>query len=152
MPTLNAFFQRYHDRGLEIIGISVDFKSDIAKVPAAAKSLAYPVALLGAITDNGFGPPEGFRSHTSSTSTVWCETNSLPLPTSCFTTSSYQCCRIEGVPRCPPKVVHERLSILPGSGSWHRFARVDRSSGVARRLGHRYHHYLPRLEPSSPTA
>jgi cytochrome c biogenesis protein CcmG, thiol:disulfide interchange protein DsbE len=59
MPTLNAFFQRYHDRGLEIIGISVDFKSDIAKVPVAAKSLAYPVALLGAIIDNGFGPPEG---------------------------------------------------------------------------------------------
>jgi cytochrome c biogenesis protein CcmG, thiol:disulfide interchange protein DsbE len=59
MPTLNAFFQRYHDQGLEIIGISVDFKGDIAKVPKAAKALAYPVALLGAITDNGFGPPEG---------------------------------------------------------------------------------------------
>jgi cytochrome c biogenesis protein CcmG, thiol:disulfide interchange protein DsbE len=59
LPTLNAFFQRYHDRGLEIIGISVDFKSDIAKVPKAAKELAYPVALLSAINDNGFGPPEG---------------------------------------------------------------------------------------------
>jgi cytochrome c biogenesis protein CcmG, thiol:disulfide interchange protein DsbE len=59
MPTLNAFFQRYRDQGLEIIGISVDFKGDIAKVPKAAKALAYPVALLGAITDNGFGPPEG---------------------------------------------------------------------------------------------
>jgi cytochrome c biogenesis protein CcmG, thiol:disulfide interchange protein DsbE len=59
LPTLNAFFQRYHDRGLEIIGISVDFKSDIEKVPKAAKALAYPVALLSAINDNGFGPPEG---------------------------------------------------------------------------------------------
>jgi cytochrome c biogenesis protein CcmG, thiol:disulfide interchange protein DsbE len=59
LPTLNAFFQRYHDRGLEIIGISVDFKSDIAKVPKTAKELAYPVALLSAINDNGFGPPEG---------------------------------------------------------------------------------------------
>jgi cytochrome c biogenesis protein CcmG, thiol:disulfide interchange protein DsbE len=59
LPTFNAFFQRYHDRGLEIIGISVDFKSDIAKVPTAAKALAYPVALLSAINDNGFGPPEG---------------------------------------------------------------------------------------------
>jgi cytochrome c biogenesis protein CcmG, thiol:disulfide interchange protein DsbE len=59
MPTLNAFFQRYHDRGLEIIGISVDFQKDIEKVPRAAKALAYPVALLSAITDNGFGPPEG---------------------------------------------------------------------------------------------
>jgi cytochrome c biogenesis protein CcmG, thiol:disulfide interchange protein DsbE len=59
MPTLSAFFRRYHNQGLEVIGISVDFKSDIAKVPVVAKSLAYPVALLGAITDNGFGPPEG---------------------------------------------------------------------------------------------
>jgi cytochrome c biogenesis protein CcmG, thiol:disulfide interchange protein DsbE len=59
LPTLNAFFRRYHNQGLEVIGISVDFKSDIAKVPVAAKSLAYPVALLDAITDNGFGPPEG---------------------------------------------------------------------------------------------
>jgi cytochrome c biogenesis protein CcmG, thiol:disulfide interchange protein DsbE len=59
IPTLNAFFQRYHDRGLEIIGISVDFQKDIEKVPHAAKPLAYPVALLSAISDNGFGPPEG---------------------------------------------------------------------------------------------
>ena len=59
MPTLDAFFRRYHNQGLEIIGISVDFKGDIAKVPKAAKSVAYPVALLSAITDNGFGPPEG---------------------------------------------------------------------------------------------
>jgi cytochrome c biogenesis protein CcmG, thiol:disulfide interchange protein DsbE len=59
MPTLDAFFRRYHDQGLEIIGISVDFKDDIQKVPKAAKALAYPVALLGAITEDGFGPPEG---------------------------------------------------------------------------------------------
>jgi len=59
MPTLSAFYRRYHDQGLEIIGISVDFKADIAKVPKAASTLAYPAALLGAITENGFGPPEG---------------------------------------------------------------------------------------------
>ena len=59
MPTLDAFFRRYHEQGLEIIGISVDFKDDIKKVPNAAKALAYPVALIGAISENGFGPPEG---------------------------------------------------------------------------------------------
>jgi cytochrome c biogenesis protein CcmG, thiol:disulfide interchange protein DsbE len=59
MPTLDAFFRRYHDAGLEVIGISVDFKNDVAKVPKAAKTVTYPVALLKAITDNGFGPPEG---------------------------------------------------------------------------------------------
>jgi hypothetical protein len=50
-----------------------------------------------------------------------------------------------------PENIDERFSILSSSGSWHLFARVDHSSGVARGLGHRYHHYLPRLEPSSST-
>jgi cytochrome c biogenesis protein CcmG, thiol:disulfide interchange protein DsbE len=59
MPTLGAFYRRYHDKGLEIIGISVDFKDDIAKVPKMANTLAYPAALIGAISENGFGPPEG---------------------------------------------------------------------------------------------
>jgi len=59
MPTLNAFYRRYRNQGLEIIGISVDFKDDIAKVPKVAGTLAYPTALLGAISENGFGPPEG---------------------------------------------------------------------------------------------
>jgi cytochrome c biogenesis protein CcmG, thiol:disulfide interchange protein DsbE len=59
MPTLSAFYRRYRDQGLEIIGISVDFKSDIAKVPKVASTLAYPAALIGAISENGFGPPEG---------------------------------------------------------------------------------------------
>ena len=59
MPTLDAFYRRYREQGLEIIGISVDFKDDIERVPRAAKALSYPVALVGAISENGFGPPEG---------------------------------------------------------------------------------------------
>jgi cytochrome c biogenesis protein CcmG, thiol:disulfide interchange protein DsbE len=59
MPTLSAFYRRYHNNGLEIIGISVDFKGDIAKVPKVANTLAYPSALIGAINENGFGQPEG---------------------------------------------------------------------------------------------
>ena len=59
IPVLGAFYRRYRDQGLEIVGISVDFRGDIKKVPRAAAGIAYPVALIGAITDNGFGPPEG---------------------------------------------------------------------------------------------
>jgi|HubBroStandDraft_6_1064221.scaffolds.fasta_scaffold238112_1 cytochrome c biogenesis protein CcmG/thiol:disulfide interchange protein DsbE len=59
IPTLGAFYRRYHDQGLEIVGISVDFRDDIKKVPKAAAKIAYPVALIGAITQDGFGPPEG---------------------------------------------------------------------------------------------
>jgi cytochrome c biogenesis protein CcmG, thiol:disulfide interchange protein DsbE len=59
MPKLNAFYRRYHDRGLEIIGISIDFPRDAAKAEKAAKALAYPTALAKAITEDGFGKPQG---------------------------------------------------------------------------------------------
>ena len=59
MPTLDAFYRRYHDQGLEIIGISIDFERDIKKVHKAAGGLAYPAAVLAGITEDGFGHPEG---------------------------------------------------------------------------------------------
>ncbi len=59
MPTLNAFYKRYRDAGLELIGISVDFQRDRAKVVKAATALAYPVAVVDQITDNGFGSQSG---------------------------------------------------------------------------------------------
>lgn len=55
MPTLDAFYRRNHDRGLEMIGISVDFQRDSDKVRKAARAIGYPAALAGEITDNGFG-------------------------------------------------------------------------------------------------
>jgi len=60
MPTLNAFYQRYHSEGLEIIGISADRPEDFRKMRKMSNSLAYPAAAINQITDNGFGPPEGF--------------------------------------------------------------------------------------------
>jgi len=59
MPKLDAFYRRYHAQNLEIIGISVDRKSDLGKVREVMASLAYPVALLKDVTDNGFGEPDG---------------------------------------------------------------------------------------------
>ena len=43
-----------------MIGISADRPQDFAKMRKMSSSLAYPTATLNQITDNGFGPPEGF--------------------------------------------------------------------------------------------
>jgi cytochrome c biogenesis protein CcmG, thiol:disulfide interchange protein DsbE len=59
MPKLDALYRRYHDQNLEMIGISIDQDSDLGKVRKVAPKLAYPVALLKGITNDGFGPPAG---------------------------------------------------------------------------------------------
>jgi len=59
MPTLSAFYRAYHDRGLELIAISVDRPRDQSRVVKASRALAYPTAMLSAISANGFGEPEG---------------------------------------------------------------------------------------------
>jgi cytochrome c biogenesis protein CcmG, thiol:disulfide interchange protein DsbE len=60
MPILNSFYRRYHDQGLEIIGISADRPQDFRKMRSMSGALAYPTSTLDRISDNGFGPPEGF--------------------------------------------------------------------------------------------
>ncbi len=59
MPKLDAFYRSHHQQNLEMIGISVDDARDLAKVRKVMASLAYPVAVLKDVTDNGFGAPEG---------------------------------------------------------------------------------------------
>jgi len=59
MPRLSAFYRRYHGRGLEMIGISIDFPRDFEEARKAAKTVAYPTALSKAITEDGFGKPKG---------------------------------------------------------------------------------------------
>ena len=59
MPKLEAFYRRYHARGLEIVGISIDFERDLEKARKAAKSVTYPMALAKSVTDDGFGIPKG---------------------------------------------------------------------------------------------
>jgi cytochrome c biogenesis protein CcmG, thiol:disulfide interchange protein DsbE len=60
MPILDSFYRRYRERGLEIIGISADRPKDFAKMRKMSNTLTYPTATLDQITNNGFGPPEGF--------------------------------------------------------------------------------------------
>ena len=59
MPKLDAFYRRYRQLHLAMIGISVDRPRDLEKVRKVMTSLAYPVAVLKGVTDNGFGEPEG---------------------------------------------------------------------------------------------
>jgi thiol-disulfide isomerase/thioredoxin len=60
MPILNSFYRRYHDQGLEMIGISADRPQDFAKMRSMSATLAYPTSSLDRVSENGFGPPEGF--------------------------------------------------------------------------------------------
>lgn len=60
MPVLNGFLQRHRDAGLEIVGISADRPQDFDKMRRMSRLLSYPTATLAQVTDNGFGPPEGF--------------------------------------------------------------------------------------------
>jgi thiol-disulfide isomerase/thioredoxin len=59
MPKLDAFYRRYHQQNLAMIGISVDRPRDLEKVRKVMASLAYPVAMLKGVTVDGFGQPEG---------------------------------------------------------------------------------------------
>ena len=59
MPTLDAFYRRHREQGLEIIGISIDFARDAEKMRKMAASQTYPTARSSDISDNGFGAPEG---------------------------------------------------------------------------------------------
>ena len=59
MPTLDAFYRRHRGQGFELIGISIDFPRDFEKVRKAAHAVAYPTAVSKAITEDGFGTPQG---------------------------------------------------------------------------------------------
>jgi cytochrome c biogenesis protein CcmG/thiol:disulfide interchange protein DsbE len=59
MPKLDTFYKRYHARGLEIIGISIDFERDFEKARKAAQAVTYPTAVAKSITEDGFGAPKG---------------------------------------------------------------------------------------------
>jgi cytochrome c biogenesis protein CcmG, thiol:disulfide interchange protein DsbE len=60
MPILDSFYRRYHERGLEIIGISADRPEDFARMQRVSKMLAYPTSTLDRVLRNGFGTPDGF--------------------------------------------------------------------------------------------
>ena len=57
MPTLNALYRRYHSRGLDLLGLSIDEAPDTAQVRQVMKQFSYPAALANAAQVNGFGQP-----------------------------------------------------------------------------------------------
>ena len=57
MPTFNAFYRRYHSRGLVLLGLSIDEASDAAQVQKVMRQFSYPGALASAAKVNGFGDP-----------------------------------------------------------------------------------------------
>jgi peroxiredoxin len=57
MPTLNAFYRRYHSRGLVLLGLSIDEAADAAQVRQVMRQFSYPGALASAARVNGFGEP-----------------------------------------------------------------------------------------------
>jgi cytochrome c biogenesis protein CcmG, thiol:disulfide interchange protein DsbE len=59
MPILDAFYRRYRGQGLDLIGISVDFARDSAKMRKAAAAVSYPTVMANDIPVNGFGPTDG---------------------------------------------------------------------------------------------
>jgi len=60
MPILDSFYRQHHDRGLELIGISADHRQDFARMRKVSSALAYPTTSLDRVSDDGFGPPQGF--------------------------------------------------------------------------------------------
>jgi len=58
MPALDALYRRYHDRGLDMIGLSADRARDRNDVLEVMRALAYPAAMLSDAKVNDFGAPE----------------------------------------------------------------------------------------------
>jgi cytochrome c biogenesis protein CcmG, thiol:disulfide interchange protein DsbE len=59
MPTLDAFYRRHRGQNFELVGISVDFARDAAKMRKAAAGVSYPAVGIKDIEVNGFGAPDG---------------------------------------------------------------------------------------------
>jgi cytochrome c biogenesis protein CcmG, thiol:disulfide interchange protein DsbE len=57
MPALNAFYRRYHDEGLAMIGVSADRPHDRSEVIKMMAKISYPVAMMRDADSNGFGSP-----------------------------------------------------------------------------------------------
>lgn len=57
MPALDAFYRKYHDQGLELLGLSIDDAHDRGDVEKVMRKFSYPAALMSAAKTNGFGMP-----------------------------------------------------------------------------------------------
>ncbi len=57
MPAFDAFYARFHSRGVELVGISIDRRRDRELVTKTASSVHYPCAMLANAETNDFGKP-----------------------------------------------------------------------------------------------
>lgn len=57
MPVLNDFYNKFHARGVVLLGLSADDVGDEDKVREAVSQFQYPAALLKKASENGFGQP-----------------------------------------------------------------------------------------------
>jgi len=57
MPMLDAFYRRYHERGVEMIGLSADDPHERGEMEKAARTVGYPAAMLRDAKSNGFDAP-----------------------------------------------------------------------------------------------
>lgn len=58
MPLLEAFYRRYRDRGLVVLGLSIDTPAGAVRVRRIMRKFTYPAALASAARRNGFGAPQ----------------------------------------------------------------------------------------------
>ena len=57
MPTLDAFYRRYHAQGLEMIGLAANRRHERSDVAKAMSSFSYPAAMLSDCKSDGFSDP-----------------------------------------------------------------------------------------------
>lgn len=55
LPLLSAFYERHRAQGLEVLGFSLDTPDDLAAVRDTARTLAFPVGLLGSAYAGAYG-------------------------------------------------------------------------------------------------
>lgn len=55
MPALEAYYDKHHNEGLELLAISVDAPDDLAKVKEVMKAYRFPAALIDNASLSGYG-------------------------------------------------------------------------------------------------
>jgi len=58
IPVLSAFFKKYRDQGLEMIGVSIDGKREARDVPKIMSNAGYSWALMSRASRSGFDMPD----------------------------------------------------------------------------------------------
>ncbi len=59
ISAVNAFYSRFHGKGVDMIGVNQDFLGDRDKAAAMAARMSYPSAMAREASVNSFGTPSG---------------------------------------------------------------------------------------------